>query len=57
MENLAPRRRFRDPHDLSGIIRVSPRRAIPVRETPLEGTRLSSPVPWHEVAGPASIAR
>jgi hypothetical protein len=39
MENLAPRRRFRDPHDLSGITRVSPRRAIPVRETPLEGTR------------------
>jgi len=39
MENLAPRRRFRDPHDLSGITRVSPRRAIPARETPLEGTR------------------
>lgn len=39
MEKLGTHRRFRDPHDLSGIPTVQRRRGIPARKTPLDGTR------------------
>lgn len=39
MERFGNYRRFRDPHDLKGIPSVKRRRGIPVRETPLEGTK------------------
>lgn len=39
MEHLGPHRRFRGSNDLSGIPQVKRRRAIPLRETPLDGTR------------------